>query len=181
VHLIPYMRRMTRRDGKPFAPFVRKELRHLSMLPAAQRLRNSEDFRIVYKRGRSYVSEYAVLIVLRRPYDSLAPPTRRIGIVVSKKQGGAVVRNRIKRRLREAVRLTVPLLLEGPYDMIWVGRGRLKAAAWPEVRAVVVELLRRARLVGRTQSGDVSGAYLGDTHEAHRAETDDNPGPCGTG
>ncbi|HZO90151.1 MAG TPA: ribonuclease P protein component [Chthonomonadaceae bacterium] len=118
------------------------------MLPEEQRLRDNRDFRRVYARGRSYANGLAVLYVLRRDAaDTPAVPGRRIGFVVSKKQGGAVVRNRIKRRLREAVRLRLPALREGPLDIIFVARGRLKEASWPEVQAAVDDLLRRGRLL----------------------------------
>jgi ribonuclease P protein component len=117
------------------------------MLPAEQRLRKNEDFRIIYKRGRSHVCDLAVLYVLRRTDNTEGAPSRRIGFVVSKKQGDAVVRNRIKRRLREAVRLALPMLRDGPYDMIFVGRSGLKEAPWPAVQAAVADLFRRAKLL----------------------------------
>ena len=117
------------------------------MLPAEQRLRKNEDFRVVYKRGRSYVGDLAVLYILRRPDPPDGAQSRRIGFVVSKKLGDAVVRNRIKRRLREAVRLMLPLLREGQYDLIFVGRSKLKEATWSEVQAAVTDLFRRAKLL----------------------------------
>jgi ribonuclease P protein component len=118
------------------------------MLPAEQRLRANRDFRLVYARGQSHVHSLAVMYALRRGGESAAAaPGRRIGFVVSKKQGDAVVRNRIKRRLREAVRLRLPDLRDGPYDLVFVGRGRLRTAAWAQVQAAVDELLRRARLL----------------------------------
>lgn len=120
------------------------------MLPANQRLRDSRDFRRVYARGRSHVHDLAVLYLLRREEDSASGPGWRIGFVVSKKQGGSVVRNRIKRRLREAVRQGLPELREGPMDLIFVGRSRLKTASWPEVQAAVADLLRRAGLQKRS-------------------------------
>jgi ribonuclease P protein component len=122
------------------------------MLPAEQRLRKNEDFRTIYKRGRSHVGDLAVLYVLRRVDHESGPSGRRIGFVVSKKQGDAVVRNRVKRRLREAVRLALPTLHEGPYDMIFVGRSGLKDASWPAVQAAVADLLRRARLLNTAAS-----------------------------
>ena len=120
------------------------------MLPAEQRLRENRDFRTIYARGRSHVHRLAVIYSLRRAGENAqSPPGRRIGFVVSKKQGDAVVRNRIKRRLREAVRLRLGDLREGPFDLIFVGRGRLKSAPWAEVQAAVDELLRRANLLSR--------------------------------
>ena len=89
-----------------------------------------------------------MIYVWKRAGDSAqAAPGRRIGFVVSKKQGDAVVRNRIKRRLREAVRLRLPDLREGPYDVLFLGRSRLKAAPWPDVQATIDTLLRRAGLL----------------------------------
>ena len=99
------------------------------MLPADQRLRKNEEFRLVYKRGRENVHPLAVLYVMRRVGNAAVQnPERRIGFVVSKKQGNAVVRNRIKRRLREAMRLRLDELKPGAYDLVFVGRGRMKTA-----------------------------------------------------
>jgi len=74
-------------------------------------------------------------------------PGLRIGFVVSKKQGKATARNRIKRRLREAVRQQWRALPQRPFDLIFVARGRLRKAEWPEVRAAVETLLRQAGLL----------------------------------
>lgn len=121
------------------------------MLPADQRLCKNRDFRRIYARGRSHVHDLAVLYVLRRNAETEPPASgRRIGFVVSKKQGNAVVRNRIKRRLREAVRQRLPALRNEPFDLIFVGRGRLKEAEWPAVQSAVDDLLRRANLLNKS-------------------------------
>jgi ribonuclease P protein component len=126
------------------------------MLPAEQRLRENRDFRLIYARGRSHADSVAVIYVLRRNGDHAnAAPGRRIGFVVSKKLGDAVVRNRIKRRLREALRLRLPDLREGPFDIIFVGRTGAKGADWPAIQASVGELLRRAGMLrGNAESGE---------------------------
>src|SRR5207248_1397635 len=109
------------------------------------------------------VHNLAVLYVLRRAGESAqAAPGRRIGFVVSKKQGKATARNRIKRRLREAVRRLQPALREGPFDLIFVARGRLRTAAWPEVRAAVETLLHSAGMLRPSQEGQ-SGSGPGRT------------------
>ncbi len=118
------------------------------MLPVDNRLRDNRDFRHAYSRGRSQVSELAVLYVIRRQaLEPLSPRGLRVGFVVSKKQGNAVARNRIKRRLREAVRLRITDLSNECLDLVFVGRGKLKSAAWSEVRTAVEDLLRRARVL----------------------------------
>lgn len=68
------------------------------MLPASARLRSSEDFRTTVRRGRRVGRPTLVLHVVSRP-DTIT----RAGFVVSKAVGGAVVRNRVKRRLRHLV------------------------------------------------------------------------------
>jgi ribonuclease P protein component len=124
------------------------------MLPAEERLRENRDFRLIYARGRSHADSLAVIYVLRRNGDyANAAPGRRIGFVVSKKLGDAVVRNRIKRRLREAVRLRLSDLREGPFDIIFVGRTGAKGADWPAIEASIGELLRRAGMVREPASG----------------------------
>ena len=86
--------------------------------------------------------------MLRRSGEiASAAPGRRIGFVTSKKLGKAVVRNRIKRRLREAVRLRLASLRDGPDDIIFVARNSLKEASWPEIQVAVEDLLRRAHLL----------------------------------
>jgi ribonuclease P protein component len=68
------------------------------MLPAAARLRSSDDFRATVRRGRRVGRTTVVLHVVSRP-DTIS----RAGFVVSKAVGGAVTRNRVKRRLRHLV------------------------------------------------------------------------------
>ncbi|MBA3718097.1 MAG: ribonuclease P protein component [Actinobacteria bacterium] len=64
------------------------------------RLSRSRDFDAVYRHGRSVSTRYLVLYWFEREAgDENAP---RLGVAVPKKIGGSVIRNRIKRRLREA-------------------------------------------------------------------------------
>ena len=128
------------------------------MLPAPNRLRDNRTFRTVYAQGKSHVSSYAVIYVM--PRDDVNAATR-FGFVVSKKQGKAVVRNRIKRRLSEAVRLNLAQISETPCDVIFVGRSRLKAAAWNEIETAVCELLRR----GGIWRGERQSQSPGETNE----------------
>ena len=113
------------------------------MLPAERRLRTHRDYRTAYARGRTYGNELIVMKVCRR--DPGAGPAR-IGFVVTKKQGNAVVRNRIRRRLREVLRRRLPLL-SGPVDLVITGKAGARTADWHALCASVDDLLGRARLL----------------------------------
>ena len=58
-----------------------------------------------------------------------------------------MVRNRIKRRLRETVRQHLHDLREGPFDIIFVGRSRAHTAEWAELQEAIVDLLRRGNIL----------------------------------
>lgn len=71
--------------------------------PKSHRLLRHSDFERVYKQGRRHFAAHMTVFYLQRADNELKGA--RVGFTVSKALGGAVQRNRIKRRLREAVRL----------------------------------------------------------------------------
>ena len=78
--------------------------------PRSARLLKHSDFDRVYKQGRRHFSPHMTVFYLRReagasPEAALPEKQARVGFAVGRVLGGAVERNRIKRRLREAVRL----------------------------------------------------------------------------
>ena len=81
-------------------------------------LNRNNDFRRIYARGKSEVHPFLITYVLknRRRYT-------RVGITASKKIGGAVKRNRVRRIIREAYRRLIPDVAPG-YDIIFVARVR---------------------------------------------------------
>jgi ribonuclease P protein component len=81
-------------------------------------LRKHADYQRVYQASRKQFSKQMTYFVAARPADSpYTEPTPRIGLTVGKVMGKAVDRNRIKRRMREAVRRNIATL-EGPIDVV---------------------------------------------------------------
>ena len=80
--------------------------------PRAAHLLKHSDFDRVYKQGRRHFSSHMTVFYLRQ-----AEGGARIGFTVGRVLGGAVDRNRIRRRLREAVRLE-RWRLKGPVDVV---------------------------------------------------------------
>jgi len=82
--------------------------------PRSLRLLRHADFDRVYESGRRHFSASLTVFYLPRPAEQAgaaksAPPSGpRVGFTVGRALGGAVQRNRMKRRLREAVRLSLP-------------------------------------------------------------------------
>ena len=81
----------------------------------------------------------AILLVLVARGETLAS---RVGLTVSRKVGGAVVRNRVKRWLREAVR-AVGTPAGGPWDLVLVARADAAKAGYAAVEAQVRHLFHR--------------------------------------
>ena len=80
--------------------------------PRGARLLKHSDFDRVYRQGRRHFSPHMTVFYLRQ-----AEGEARIGFTVGRMLGGAVERNRIKRRLREAVRLRRSAL-RGAVDVV---------------------------------------------------------------
>jgi ribonuclease P protein component len=106
------------------------------------RLSRSRDFDAVYRRGRSTSTRFLTAYRLERA-DEDTPP--RLGIAVPRKVGNAVVRNRVKRQLKEAWR---SLPHDEPTDTVLVARPGLpeavEAQGFEWLRERVGEVLRKA-------------------------------------
>ena len=76
--------------------------------------------------------------------------TNRVGITVSKKLGHAVVRNRVRRRLREVYRLNETLFRPG-WDIVVVARSRAISADFKELTGAYLSLARKAGILLENQ------------------------------
>lgn len=87
-----------------------------------------------------------ILLVRPRGVQSIAPPdAARVGFTVSKRLGNAVARNRVRRRLREAARLTVPHAGVPGADHVFIGRPQPAEQPFAELVADARRALERAR------------------------------------
>jgi ribonuclease P protein component len=112
------------------------------------RLRKHADYQLVYKAGRKQFSKQIAYFHALRP--ALGPngkprrsdtPGPRIGLTVPKALGGAVDRNRIKRRMREAVRAALPLIT-APVDVILHPRRSVIDLEFQQLKREVANILR---------------------------------------
>ena len=111
------------------------------MLPQPHRLKRSADVTVVQKQGRSW--RHPLCILLSKRGDAEAS---RFAFIASKRVGKAVVRNRVKRLLREAVRLHLDDIQPG-WDCVWIARPQLSQASFAEVETAVLHLLAQAKLL----------------------------------
>ena len=103
------------------------------------RLRRRKEFDAVFRQGRMWANE---LVVLRSYPNQLEH--NRYGFVTSKRLGKAVVRNRVRRRLREGVR---SLPLRPGWDVVISAKAAAAEADFHELREAVADLLARARIL----------------------------------
>lgn len=104
--------------------------------PAPLRLKRRADFLRTASRGRKAAVHGLVLQALVRADDGPA----RIGFTVTKKVGNAVVRNRTRRRLKEAARLLLQHRTVSAVDLVVIGRDSTRARPFTEL----MDDLRRA-------------------------------------
>jgi ribonuclease P protein component len=122
------------------------------------RLRKHADYQLVYKRGRKQFAKNMAYFHAVRPEDRRSDTTGpRVGLTVPKALGKAVDRNRIKRRLREAVRRNLTLL-SAPLDVVLHPRRvvmEMEFAALEREVGVIFRAVQAAfeRGVGSKQTG----------------------------
>lgn len=108
------------------------------------RLRQDHDVRAARSRGQAVADGPIVLRYLR---NSSHPISNRYAVIVGRKSGGAVQRNRLKRIVREALRSLHPELSRG-YDFAVIIRGTIEElSGTPATRDLLSRLARRAGLM----------------------------------
>ena len=105
-----------------------------------ERLRAKREFQRVFSSGRRVQNSWAALMV--RPREGVGV---RLGFSVGRRFGGAVKRNRLRRRLREAARLALAEgRVVGGWDVVCLPRTRTAPADFAALRAALSELFQLA-------------------------------------
>jgi len=110
-------------------------------MKSAYYLKKPADYRLVYREG---IPKTDYLLVLKTRLNG--QKITKIGIVVGKKIGGAVVRNKVKRRLRSIVS---SLILKEGNDIVLITRPPIAHADYTQISDSVSKLLLRAELIDR--------------------------------
>lgn len=121
-------------------------------MSALPRLKRRREFLLVAAQGRKWVAPG--LILQANPHSSAAalPGSTdrtalalRIGFTVSRKVGNAVVRNRVRRRLKAAAELVMPVLARQDCDYVVIGRRQSLTRPFPALVQDLEQALRKVR------------------------------------
>ena len=110
-------------------------------LPKRERLQHCYQFRQAYEQGRKLTGRFLVLYAVKNPSVSGA-----LGVVTSRKIGGAVKRNRARRLLRESYRLHKNKLKDG-LQIVMVARSAIDGKAFAEVENDVLRVFGTAGIL----------------------------------
>lgn len=104
-------------------------------------LKKNKEFSYVYAKGKSFATKRLVLVYLPRKYGGV-----RVGFTVSKKVGNSVMRNRLRRRFREAYRGYLDDLRANAH-IIFIARAPVAEAEFKEIVKDMRYLLTKAQLI----------------------------------
>ncbi|MDR2666023.1 MAG: ribonuclease P protein component [Endomicrobium sp.] len=106
-----------------------------------EKLHLQKDFNKVFEKGLRLKNKSIKILVYKRNDGSV---TRRLGLVTPRKVGKAVIRNKVKRRLREIFRLNKHFLEPG-IDLIFISRAETALLNYSSLKKNVLDLLKDAK------------------------------------
>lgn len=103
-------------------------------------IKKDRQFRYIYSRGKSFANKKLVVYYIKNNDEKL-----RVGISISKKVGKAVVRNRLRRLIKENIRLNQNL--KSGYSMIFLARVGADDLDFNTMKSSINHLLKRCDLI----------------------------------
>lgn len=111
------------------------------MLEKKHRLLKRKEFSYIFNKGKYFSTKFITL-----NYVPSKLPQFKVGFSVSKKIGKAVVRNKVKRRMREAVR-SFQHLIKNEYNYIFVARVGIETTNYDEIKQNILYCLEKNNLI----------------------------------
>ncbi|MGJ7920605.1 ribonuclease P protein component [Neobacillus sp. LXY-4] len=108
------------------------------------RIKKNKEFQTVFKQGKSFANRQFIVYSLEKP-DQLK---FRIGLSVSKKIGNSVMRNRIKRCIRQSILELQDQLKEG-YDYVIIARKPAAEMDFHEIKSSLIHVLKLAKVLNK--------------------------------
>ena len=113
-------------------------------------LKKNDDFRTVYKKGRSKAERFLIIYVMKNGLNE-----NRLGVSVSKKVGNSVVRHRVKRLVKECYRLRENMFING-IDIVFLARKGADKLDFSETEREVMRLMTLSHAVIKEKGNDLS-------------------------
>jgi ribonuclease P protein component len=110
-------------------------------MSSPDRLRKNYEFKYVYNNGKVYSNNLLVMYIVENKSNY-----NKVGFSVSKKVGNSVVRNKVKRRIKECFRLNSINIKKG-YNIVFVSRVRAKDAVYKELEKAMISIFKKSQLL----------------------------------
>lgn len=110
----------------------------------AFRVKDNKEFQMIFQKGKSFANRQLVIYYLKKQEQTHF----RVGLSVGKKIGNAVMRNRIKRYLRQAFQ-ELEGQLPDHYDIIIIARKPTRHMTFKEIKSSLIHLLSREKLLNK--------------------------------
>lgn len=108
-------------------------------------LQQESDFSRLKQSRNKYIAKSAIIVFDQTPISANTPSEIRAGFIVTKKTGIAVKRNRIRRRLRAALRAASKICPVSGYDIIFIAKRQALSIIFADMVAELVQALEKMR------------------------------------
>ena len=105
------------------------------------KLRKNMEFKKVYSGGKNFWNRNLILYIRKNKLEE-----SRFGVTITKKIGNAVVRNKIKRRIREIYRLNMYRIKDG-YDLIFIPKKNVVDISYKELESALIHILKLSNML----------------------------------